>query len=174
MVISEDPWPSHLLLRVWQWGCHYTCFYDSGLLRLGFGHPTFHLRDERSNSLPHRRDNKILNMLVFLCLFSMWKINWSVCTHEFYMPILWSKRYFVCLGYSFHSISFSSYYQWRAANLFIALIQQRAFFSSPHLLWNETSVYMDNGEDPQHLHLLRAFASMYSCNYPRFNHLGLI
>ena len=33
---------------------------------------------------------------------------------------------------------------------------------------------MDNGEDPQHLHLLRAFASMYSCNYPRFNHLGLI
>ena len=23
MVISEDPWHSHLLLRVWLWSCHY-------------------------------------------------------------------------------------------------------------------------------------------------------
>ena len=34
MVISEDPWHSHLLHSVWQWSCHYL-FYDLGLSRLG-------------------------------------------------------------------------------------------------------------------------------------------
>ena len=34
MVISEDPWHSHLLPSVWQWSCH-TCFYDSGVSRPG-------------------------------------------------------------------------------------------------------------------------------------------
>ena len=37
MVISENPWYSHLMLRVWQWRCHYM-FIDLGL---GFEHPTF-------------------------------------------------------------------------------------------------------------------------------------
>ena len=32
MVISEDPWHSHLLPSVWQWSCHYL-FYDLGLSR---------------------------------------------------------------------------------------------------------------------------------------------
>ena len=31
------------------------CFYDLGLLRLKFEHPTFRLRGERSNPLRHRR-----------------------------------------------------------------------------------------------------------------------
>ena len=35
MVISEDPWHSHLLPSVWQWSCHYLFFYDLGLLRPG-------------------------------------------------------------------------------------------------------------------------------------------
>ena len=48
MVISEDPWPSHKMPRVWQWSCHYLFFYDLGLSRLGFEHWTFHLR---ANSL---------------------------------------------------------------------------------------------------------------------------
>ena len=39
MVISEDPWHSHLLPSVQQWSCHYL-FYDIGLSRLGFEHPT--------------------------------------------------------------------------------------------------------------------------------------
>ena len=48
LVISEDPSHSHQLPRVWQWSCHYTCFYDLGLSRLGFVHPTFRLRGEHS------------------------------------------------------------------------------------------------------------------------------
>ena len=38
MVISEDPWHSHILPSVWQWSCHYVpiCFYDLGLWHLGF------------------------------------------------------------------------------------------------------------------------------------------
>ena len=27
MVICEDPWHSHLLPSVWQWGCHYLFFF---------------------------------------------------------------------------------------------------------------------------------------------------
>ena len=45
MVISADPWHSHLLPSVKQWAVDY-CFYDLhvGLSRLGFEHPTFRLR----------------------------------------------------------------------------------------------------------------------------------
>ena len=32
-----------------------TCFYDLGLSRLGFKHPTFRLRGQRSNPLRQRR-----------------------------------------------------------------------------------------------------------------------
>ena len=39
-VISEDPWHSPMLPSLWYWGCHYL-FYDLGLSRLGFEHPTF-------------------------------------------------------------------------------------------------------------------------------------
>ena len=53
MVISENPWHSHLMLTVWQWSCHYL-FNDLRLLRLEFEHPTFRLHDERSNPLHHR------------------------------------------------------------------------------------------------------------------------
>ena len=31
-----------------------TCFYNLGLSRLGFGHPTFRMQGERSNRLRHR------------------------------------------------------------------------------------------------------------------------
>ena len=54
MVFSEDPWLSHLLPSVWQWSCHMSVFYDLGLSRLGFEHPTFRLRCKRSNPLRHR------------------------------------------------------------------------------------------------------------------------
>ena len=48
MVISEDPWHSRLLQRVWQC-CHYL------FLRLKvFEHPNFRLRGERANPLCHR------------------------------------------------------------------------------------------------------------------------
>ena len=45
MVISEDPWHSHLLPS-----CHFM-FYDLGLSRLGFEHPNFRVRDKRSYRL---------------------------------------------------------------------------------------------------------------------------
>ena len=53
------------LIAIDQWGfltvptCYNTeavttCFYDLGLSRLGFGHPTFRMQGERSNRLRHR------------------------------------------------------------------------------------------------------------------------
>ena len=53
------------LMAIEQWGflsvptCYdsvavTTCFYDLGLSRLGFGHPTFRMQGERSNRLRHR------------------------------------------------------------------------------------------------------------------------
>ena len=54
MVISEDPWHSHLFPSIWQWSYHYL-FWDLVLSRLGFEHPTFRLRGERSNPMHHRR-----------------------------------------------------------------------------------------------------------------------
>ena len=42
MVISEDPW--HTYCRAFSGVAVTTCFYDLGLLRLGFEHPTFRLR----------------------------------------------------------------------------------------------------------------------------------
>ena len=46
MVISEDPWHSRLMPRVWQW---------SSLSRPWFEHLTFRLRGERYNPLRLRR-----------------------------------------------------------------------------------------------------------------------
>ena len=40
MVISKDPWYSHLLPRIQQWSVT-TCFNDLGLSQPGFKHPTF-------------------------------------------------------------------------------------------------------------------------------------
>ena len=48
MVISEDPWHSHLLPSVKQWKFHYLFL---GLSRLGFAHSTFRSRGQRSNPL---------------------------------------------------------------------------------------------------------------------------
>ena len=56
IVISEDPWHSHLLPSVWKRSCLYL-FYDLGLTQLGFEHPTCRLRGQRSNPLRHRRGN---------------------------------------------------------------------------------------------------------------------
>ena len=36
-----------------------TCFYDVGLSRLGFKHPTFQMLGERSNRLRHRPSLKV-------------------------------------------------------------------------------------------------------------------
>ena len=53
MVISEDPWDSHLMPSVLQW----SCLNDLRLSRLGFVHPTFRLRSEYSKPLRHATVN---------------------------------------------------------------------------------------------------------------------
>ena len=53
VVISVDPWHTHLLLSVLQRSCHYL-FYILYLSVLGFEQPTFLMRGERSNQLHHR------------------------------------------------------------------------------------------------------------------------
>ena len=49
MVFSEDPWYKHLLPS--GSGAVITCFYESGLSSLGFKHPAFRMRGERSERL---------------------------------------------------------------------------------------------------------------------------
>ena len=49
MVIFEDPTDTHTYCRAFGSGAVTTYFNDFGLLRLGFEHTTFYLRDERSN-----------------------------------------------------------------------------------------------------------------------------
>ena len=64
MVISEDPWHSHLGS-----GAVKTCYYDFGLTRLGFKHPIFRLWDKRSNRLRHAAatyQGYTLNVSLFL------------------------------------------------------------------------------------------------------------
>ena len=65
MVISEDPWHSHLLPSVWQWNCHYL------FLRLGFvpteeRTPISRMREESSTSTPSRR------AIIVRSNFSLW------------------------------------------------------------------------------------------------------
>ena len=56
---------THTCCRAFSSGAVTTCFYDSGLSRLGFKHPTFRLRGQRSNPLRHRRGKKIqLHLLI--------------------------------------------------------------------------------------------------------------
>ena len=54
IIIPEEPWHSHLTPSVWQWSCHYL-FLRLGLSRLGFEHPTFRLRGQRSNPMRHHK-----------------------------------------------------------------------------------------------------------------------
>ena len=53
MVIYTDPW-LHTYYRALSSGAVTTCFYDLGMSRLGFEHPTFRLRGQCSNPLRHR------------------------------------------------------------------------------------------------------------------------
>ena len=46
---------THIYCRAFNSAAVTTCFYDLGLSRLGFGHPTLRLRDQRSIPLRHRR-----------------------------------------------------------------------------------------------------------------------
>ena len=39
MVISEDPWHSHLLPSVWQWSCHYLVFFRLKFVAAGIPTP---------------------------------------------------------------------------------------------------------------------------------------
>ena len=59
MVISE----THTYCRAFISGTATTWFYDLGLSRLGFEHPTFRLRGKRLNQLRHHRGFQIRNCI---------------------------------------------------------------------------------------------------------------
>ena len=71
MVISEDPWDSHLLPSLWQWSCH--CLF----LRLrsdatGDRTPISRMRGEHSTSMPPR-GNTIKTLIdLFLLVLTDW------------------------------------------------------------------------------------------------------
>ena len=54
IVISEDPWHSHLLPSVWQWSCHYL-FLRLRSVATGDQTPISHMRGELSTVTPPRR-----------------------------------------------------------------------------------------------------------------------
>ena len=55
VVISEDPWHSHLLPSIWQCSeAANTFFNDLGLSPLGFEYSNFRMQDERFNRLRQR------------------------------------------------------------------------------------------------------------------------
>ena len=47
---------THTYCKAFDKGPVTTCFYDLGLSRLGFEHPIFRMRGQRSNPLRHRHD----------------------------------------------------------------------------------------------------------------------
>ena len=61
--------PVTLFCRSFSSGSVTTFFYDIGLSRLGFEHPTFHLRGQRSNPMSHRRGSfySANSYFLFLC-----------------------------------------------------------------------------------------------------------
>ena len=61
MVISEDPIHSQLMLSVWQWSCHYLFLrLIISMSLLGFEHPAFRMRSDRSNPVHHRRARSVV------------------------------------------------------------------------------------------------------------------
>ena len=65
VVISEVPWHSHPLPS-FSSGAVTACVYDLGLLRLGFEHPTFPLRDQRSNPNAFQRNTDKISITFYL------------------------------------------------------------------------------------------------------------
>ena len=71
MVISEDPWHSHLLPNVWQWSCLYL-FLRLMFVATGDRTPISNTRSERSTSTPPRR-----------CYWGVRKFNTYLYGHKF-------------------------------------------------------------------------------------------
>ena len=123
MVISEDPWHSHLLPSVWQWGCHYLFFFDLGLSRLGFEHPIFRLRGERSEDYITMKYTKLKFHLRIQQSTLLGKIIISKVSRDKIMCWIRLIDYFVFyayLQYSSHvaAVVYSKYkiwdnYQWK-------------------------------------------------------------
>ena len=82
MVISEDPWHSHLLLSVWQWSCHYL-FLRLRSVAAGIRTPKFRMRELRSNPLHHRRGYSVVfyfyrywvNSTINICYRKCFKVH---------------------------------------------------------------------------------------------------
>ena len=69
VVISEDPADTHTYCLAFGRGVVTICF-NLGLSRLGFEHPTFRLRGERSNSLRHRHGQQ-KNIWIQKCTYEL-------------------------------------------------------------------------------------------------------
>ena len=104
MVISEDPWHSHLLACVWKWSCHYP-FYDLGLSWLGFEHSTFRLRDESlywESNHPQLRDINPLSPYGILC--QVWLSYWLQSKSKYCIRIGITSFSFLTFGRSYRFI----------------------------------------------------------------------
>ena len=74
-VIYEYPW--HTYCRTFSCGAVTTCFYDSGLSRLGFEYSIFRLRGESSHPMHHRRDETVYSTCILIK--ALWKITHFPC-----------------------------------------------------------------------------------------------
>ena len=78
---------THTYCRAFGSGAVTTCFYDLGLSRLGFEHPTSRLLSERSKRLRHRIFLRftcivISQVRVFVYLLIQWSITLSSAFHR--------------------------------------------------------------------------------------------
>ena len=68
VVISEDPWHSHLLSSVWQWSCHYL-FLRLRSVATGDRTSISLMRGERSTSTPPRRSLYLRYYVYYIDIF---------------------------------------------------------------------------------------------------------
>ena len=83
MVITEDPWHSHLLPSFWQWSCHYL-FLRLRSVATGNRTPISRIRGERPTSTPPRIQ---LTSILLLSLRN-WEIIYAAELVHFVMECL--------------------------------------------------------------------------------------
>ena len=108
--------------RAFSSGAVTACFYDLGLARLGFKHPTFRLRDQRSthcsiaavciflSTIKHQGIKWLVNLLILHCMFIIWLLTFlflftSPILFLFTSPILINSDlaiFYIGLKHNYH------------------------------------------------------------------------
>ena len=124
IIISEGLWHSHLMPSQCCSGAVFICFNDLRLSRLGFEHPTYRLRVERSNPLRHRRGFKIAKVNRYTTNCAIRSLGLIIGSHWLVIRSLDRKISFSRIPirlFDFHTVCiiFSVYDIWRPLNFLL-------------------------------------------------------